>query len=256
MDLQGTKRSSSCRMDEYFNTAKAKIRPLKSGSDCSCLLKGNVMKKVLALLMAVMMLLSAASCSIPVIGDFIESEESLGKTTNTAVAIASVMKDYLKNKKQEDLSLYGIELILNSDGNGSVKLYYTDKAPSEVSYSDITVAEVNSKTGHVERFSVARYEEDGLTPYRLVKESGAFDAGTLPVDSGKAITLSVHTFSNDTDFHYDYVQIMLSAPGGMEQYEVRLISMLNDVVYQCTVDAVSGSILAFSTGALAEEENA
>ncbi len=214
------------------------------------------MKKVLALLTAAMMLLSLASCSIPVIGDFIESEESLGKTNNTAVAIAGAMKDYLKNKKQEDLSLYGIELILNSDGNGTVKLYYSEKSPAEVAYSDVRVAEVDSKTGHVERFSDARYEEDGLAPYRLVKESEAFDGGTLPVDSEKAISVSVRSFSNDTEFHYDYVQIMLSAPGGMEQYEVQLISMLNDKVYQCTVDAVSGAVLASSAKALAEEDNA
>ena len=38
MVLQGTKRSASFRMGEYFNTAKTKILPLKSGSDYSCLL--------------------------------------------------------------------------------------------------------------------------------------------------------------------------------------------------------------------------
>lgn len=212
------------------------------------------MKKVVAMLMAVLMLLSLASCTIPVIGDFIESEESLGKTNNTAVTIAEAMKEYLKNKKKEGLSLYGIEMVLNSDGNGDVRLYYSDRSPEEVAYSDVRVAEVDSKTGHVERFSAAHYEMDGLTPYRLVKESAAFDAGSLPIDSEKAISAGVRAFSNDKEFHYDYVQILLSAPNGVEQYAVKYISMLNDVVYRCTVDAVSGTVLASSTGPLAEEE--
>ena len=213
------------------------------------------MKKVVALLMAAVMLLSLASCTIPVIGDFIESEDSLGKTNNTAVTIASAMKDYLKNKKKEGLSLYGIELVLNSDGNGDVRLYYSDQLPEKAAYSDVRVAEVDSKTGHVERFSAAWYEVDGLTPYRLVKESAAFDAGSLPIDSEKAISAGVRAFSGDQEFHYDYVQILLSAPNGIEQYEVKYISMLNDVIYRCVVDAMSGTVLASSTAPLAGEES-
>lgn len=211
-------------------------------------------KRAFALLMAALMLLAMSSCSIPIIGDFFQSEDSLGKTNNTAVTIAEAMKDYLKNKKKSDLSLYGMELILNSDGNGTVKLYYSGKSPENVAYSDIQVAEVDSKTGHVERFSKANYAKDGLNPYRMVKECNAFDAGTLPIDSEKAIAVGVRAFSTNLEFHYDYVQIELSAPSTLEQYEIRFISMLNDTVYYCTVDAVSGSVLSSSTGAL-EQEN-
>ncbi len=213
-------------------------------------------KRAIALLVAALLLLSMSSCSIPIIGDLYESEDSLGKTNNTAVTIAGAMKDYLKNKNKADLSLYGMELILNSDGNGTVKLYYSGKTPEKVAYSDIQVAEVDSKTGHVERFSNANYAKDGLTPYRMVKECNAFDAGTLPIDSEKAAAVGVRAFSNNLEFHYDYVQIELSAPGTLEQYEIRFISMLNDMVYYCTVDAVSGAVLASSTGALEQENNA
>lgn len=87
----------------------------------------------------------ASSCSIPVIGDLFESESSLGKTNNTAVTIAAAMKDYLKNKKKTDLALYGLEMILNSDGNGTVKLYYTAALPDKAAYSDIYVSELIPK---------------------------------------------------------------------------------------------------------------
>ncbi len=207
-------------------------------------------KKLLAVLMIIGTMLSMASCSIPLVGDFFESENSLGKTNNTAVSIAGAMKDYLKNKNKEDHALYGIEMILNSDSNGMVKLYYSAAAASEAEYSDIRVAEVDSKTGHVERFGKANYAKDGLLPYQLVKESDPFDGGSLPIDSGKAISAAVRAFSGNTDFHYDYVQICLSAPSGLEQYEIEFISMLNETVYYCTVDAVSGAVLASSTGSL------
>lgn len=211
------------------------------------------MKRLFAILLSCILLLSLASCTIPVIGDFIESEESLGKTNNTAVTIAAAMKEYLKSQKKGDASLYGVELILNSDGNGAVRLYYTEKAPKDAAYSDVLVAEVDSKTGHVERFSPARYAKDGLAPYQLVRERDAFDGASLPIDSEKAVSLGVRSFSNHAEFHYDYVQILLSAPGGLAQYEIKFISMLNDTVYRCTVDAVSGAVLSSDTVLLTEE---
>ena len=196
---------------------------------------------ILALLLAALLALNA--CSIPIIGDFIKSESSLGKTNNTAVTIADAIKGFLESKNKEHFSLYGMELILNSDGNGMVKLYYTGSLPEKAEYSDVWVAEVDSKTGHVERFERADYAKDGLTPYRLVREGAAFDAASLPIDSGKATGIGVKAFSTDMDFHYDYVQMELSAPEGVEQYDIRFISMLNDTVYACRVDAVSGALL-------------
>ena len=207
-------------------------------------------KKLLAVLMIICIMLSMASCSMPLIGDFFESENSLGKTNNTAVAIAEAMRDYLKFKNKEDYALYGIEMVLNSDSNGMVRLYYSGASAGEAEYSDIYVAEVDSKTGHVERFGKANYAKDGLLPYQLVKESDPFDGGSLPIDSGKAISAASRAFSGNTDFHYDYVQVCLSAPNGLEQYEIEFISMLNATIYYCTVDAVSGAILASSTGLL------
>lgn len=196
---------------------------------------------LLALILAIVLCLS--SCSIPIIGDFIQSDSSLGKTNNTAVAIAEAMKDYLKSKKKAHFSLYGMELILNNDGNGIVRLYYTGETPESAEYSDVYVAEVDSKTGHVERFERADYAKDGLTPYRMVREGVAFDAATLPIDSNKAISIGVKSFSSDLEFHYDYVQLTLSTVDSYEQYEIRYISMLNDIVYSCRVDAVSGKLL-------------
>ena len=207
-------------------------------------------KSIFAFLLAVSMLFSLSSCTVPILGDFFESEESLGKTNNTSVTIAGAMKEYLVKKNKEDLSLYGVELVLNSDGNGTVKLYYAAESPDQVDYSDIQVAEVDSTTGHVERFSKADYAQDGLIPYQMVKECSAFDAATLPIDSEKAISKGVRAFSNDLDFYYDYVQIELTAPNTLEQYSIRFISMLNDTVYYCTVDAVNGAVLTSSVGVL------
>ncbi len=202
------------------------------------------MKKKLSLfVLLIVAVICMSSCSIPIIGDFIQSDSSLGKTNNTAVTIADAMKGYLEGKNKEHFALYGMELILNSDGNGTVKLYYTGALPEEAEYSDVYVAEVDSKTGHVERFGRADYAKDGLTPYRLVREGRAFDASSLPIDSGKATGVGVKAFSTDSDFHYDYVQIELSSSGSVEQYDIRFISMLNDAVYTCRVDAVSGSLL-------------
>ncbi len=41
MAWRDTKRSEYFRIREYFNNAKTKIHPLKSGSDYSCLLMHN-----------------------------------------------------------------------------------------------------------------------------------------------------------------------------------------------------------------------
>lgn len=213
------------------------------------------MKKSFLALLAALVLISLSSCSVPIISDFVQSDESLGKTNNTAVPIAAAMKEYLQAKNKEDLFLYGIEMILNSDGNGTVKLFYTKKTPEEAEYSDIYVAEVDSRTGHVERFSKADYAEDGLTPFELVKYGNAFDAATLPVDSEKAISAAAQAFSNNQDFHYDYVQVELSMTGALEQYEIRFISMLNDRTYLCMVDAVNGAVLESSSGALVRESD-
>lgn len=70
------------------------------------------------------------------------------------------------------------------------------------------------------------------------------------MDSEKAISSGVKAFSTNLEFYYDYVQIALSAPGELEQYEIRFISMLNDTVYYCTVDGVNAAVLASSVGAL------
>ena len=207
-------------------------------------------KKVLSFVLLVVLVMMLNSCTLPIIGDFIESDESLGKTNNTAVTIAEAMKDYLVKKNRTDLSLYGIEMNLNSDGNGTVKLYYSKVIPEKLSYSAVYVAEVDSTTGHVERFSKADYSKDGLTPYQAVSVGIAFDAGSLPIDSEKAVSLGVHSFAADLDFHYDYVQIILSAPNDLEQYDIRYISMLNDKVYYAAIDAVSGSVISTSIGAL------
>ncbi len=205
------------------------------------------MKRIIALLIILGLMLSVCcSCSLPIISDFIKSDESLGKTNNTAVAIAAAMDQYLIKKKKESLSLYGMELILNSDGNGTVKLYYAAKAPQDIEYTDLYVGVVNSKTGHVERFSKAKFEDDGILPYEMVKSGVPFSAANLPIDSEKAISVGSRKFSADSEFHYDYVQMKLSAPNGQEQYEIQYISMLNDKIYHCTVDAVSGTALASS----------
>lgn len=199
---------------------------------------------IFAILSVALIFLSSCSGSIPIIGDFIKSDSSLGKTNNTAVTIADAMKDYLESQGEEDCALYGMELILNSDGNGTVKLYYTDETPENAEYSDVYVAEVDSKTGHVEHFDSADYAKDDIKPYQFVREGCSFDAASLPIDSNKAISKGVKAFSSDTDFYYDYVQMDLSAMEGAERYDIRFISMLNDTVYLCTVDAVSGSVLS------------
>ncbi len=198
-------------------------------------------KKFFALGIAIAILLGMTSCNL------IESNNSLGKTNNTAVTIAKAMEGYLGKKKKDDFSLYGIEMMLNSDSNGSVKLYYSAASSDRAEYADIYVAEVDSKTGHVERFEKANYAKDGLIPYQFVKENDAFDAATLPIDSGMALSVATRAFSTAADFYYDYIQIQLVCIEGVEQYEIRLISMLNDLVYCCSVDAVSGGVLSTST---------
>ncbi len=208
------------------------------------------MKKFAALLLILATLISLSACNIPIISDFIKSDSSLGKTNNTAVTIAAAMNEYLKAKNKEDMVLYGIEMALNADGNGTVLLYYTAALPESAEYSDIYVAEVDSKTGHVQRFSNANYTNDGIVPYQMVKEGQVVRVDSLPIDSGKAISNGVKAFSGNQDFQYDYIEIAIFSSNGLEQYEIRFISMLNDLVYYCTVDGVSGAVLASSTGAL------
>lgn len=200
-----------------------------------------MMKKFFVFAVAVAILLGMTSCSL------IEPSNSLGKTNNTAVTIAKAMEGYLAKKKKDNYSLYGIEMMLNSDSNGSVKLYYSAVPSEKAEYADIYVAAVDSKTGHVERFEKANYAKDGLKPYQFVKENDAFDAASLPVDSGVALSVATRAFSTTADFYYDYIQVGLISVDGVEQYEIRLISMLNDLVYCCNVDAVSGNVLSVTT---------
>ena len=208
------------------------------------------MKKIVALITVLAMLLMMTACSVPVIRDLVGSENSLGKTNNTAVTIATARKDFLKSKNKEELVLYGMEMILNSDSNGAVLLYYSAALPEDASYSDLYVAEVDSKTGHVERFSKANYTQDGIAPYEMVKNGYAIQADALPIDSGKAISNGTKVFSGNLDFHYDYIEVTLTAPNGLERYDIEFISMLNDTVFYCTVDGVNGAVMASSTNVL------
>lgn len=211
-------------------------------------------KKLMALCVAVLVVFGFTSCSVPILDDFIVSEESLGKTNNTAATIGDAMKDYLALQEMEDCALYGIDMQLNSDANGYLKFYYCQTPPVDAEYSHIWVAEVNSKTAHVERFSKLNRELDGEDPYYMVKENDCFDAGSLPVDSDNAISFGIRSFSNDLEFQYDYVQMQLTAPNRKPVYEIRFISMLNDLVYCCTVDAVGGNVLAQAQEALEQED--
>lgn len=203
-------------------------------------------KRIVLPLLMVCVLLFFSSCSLPIIGDFFENDQSLGKTNNTAVTISEAMTDYLVKKNKENYLLHGIELTLNSDSNGVVKLYYSSVPAAQAEYSDIYIAEINSKTGYIERFDQAVYSKDGIDPYRLVKTTDAFDGASISIDSGKAMSNGVRAFSGEAEFHYDYVSMSLTVSEGIEQYAIQFISMLNDKVYSCNVDAVSGTILSIS----------
>ena len=201
-------------------------------------------KRIVLPLLLICILLLLTSCSLPIIGDFFENDKSLGKTNNTAVTISEAMSDYLVKNNKGKFSLHGIELSLNSDSNGTVKLYYSSVSADQAEYSNIYIAEINSKTGYVERFEKAIYSKDGIEPYRLVKTTDAFDGASIPVDSGKAMSIGVRAFSGEPEFYYDYARILLTATDGFEQYSIQFISMLNDKVYSCNVDAVSGAVLS------------
>ncbi len=207
-------------------------------------------KRIVLPLLMVCVLLFFSSCSLPIIGDIFENDKSLGKTNNTAVTISEAMTDYLEKKNKENYLLHGIELTLNSDSNGVVKLYYSSVPAAQAEYSDIYIAEINSKTGYIERFDQAVYSKDGIDPYWLVKTTDAFDGASIPVDSGKAMSNGVRAFSGESEFHYDYVSMSLTVSDGIEQYAIQFISMLNDKVYSCNVDAVNGTILSTSIEAL------
>ncbi len=207
------------------------------------------MKRIVVLLTLVATLLMMSACSVPIIQDIIGSENSLGKTNNTAVTIATAMNEFLASKKKSDLVLYGVDMVLNSDSNGAVLLYYSAALPEVSEYSDIYIAEVDSKTGHVERFSKANYSKDGIKPYQTVKEGRAINVSALPIDSGIAISNASKAFISNADFYYDYIEVCLTAANN-EQYSIRFISMLNDMVYSCTVDAVSGTVLESSSETL------
>lgn len=203
-------------------------------------------KRIILPILIACILLLCCSCSLPLVGDIFENDKSLGKTNNTAVTISEVMTDYLTKKNKENYLLHGIELTLNSDSNGVVKLYYSSTSADQAEYSDIYIAEINSKTGYVERFDKAVYSKDGIEPYQLVKTTDAFDGASMPIDSGKAMSAGVRAFSGEAEFHYDYVSMLLTSSGGIEQYSIQFISMLNDKKYNCIVDAVSGAVLSAS----------
>ena len=133
-------------------------------------------------------------------------------------------------------------------------MYYSSTLPEDAAYSDIYVAEIDSKTGHISRFGKADYAKDGIKPYEAVKRGFPLNAASLPIESNKAITLGIKVFSGDLDFYYDFIQISLAYHNTVESYKIQFISMLNDKVYYCEVDAVNGTVLHSSVGSLEDRE--
>ena len=189
-----------------------------------------------ALLMSAVILVSFSGCSV-----FDTSKNSISKTSNTVATIYTALKENLELRGKKNYSLYGVKMTVNSENVGKYTYVYTNKRPDEMKYSDVLIVEVNNRTGRIEKCSAPDYAKYSTMPYDIIKSNMPIVPDSLYIDSDKAVSIAANAASRD-DFVYNYVDLTLKYTDGRVLYNIGHISLVNNCIYKCTVDAMTGSI--------------
>ncbi|MBQ6947079.1 MAG: hypothetical protein IJN42_03440 [Clostridia bacterium] len=172
------------------------------------------------------------------------SINSVGKNNTSAKKIvAEIEKDLLAEDPKNPFVLYGLEMSMDIEGIGKTKLYYTDKLPQDLKYSDITVITVDTRTGHIDSVDAADFVSLETTPYEFIVDGAPAMLSDWAKDSDEARKIAENTFYGEENFVYNYVKISAFVKNGIRQYEVTFISFVNQLQYICRIDGMTGNVI-------------
>ncbi len=199
------------------------------------------MKKKLAflalLVICVLMLTACNSLDLTI--------NTVGKNNTSAKKIAAeIEKDMLAENPESNYVLYGLEMSMDVEGIGKARLYYTDKLPQDLKYSDIKVITVDTRTGQIDSVSDADFLSMGTTPYSFIVNGAPAMLDDWSKDSEDARKIAENTFYGEENFVYNYVKISAAVLEEIRQYEVTFISFVNDTRYICRIDGMTGNVIS------------
>lgn len=170
-------------------------------------------------------------------------KSNVGKGANTVMTVYTAVNEMMKEKNKADYKLYGIRMLMNSENVGTFTYVYTDKRPDAMSYSDIFVVKVNNRTGNIEKMSAPDFADYGSAPYDMIKTAVPIDPSHFGVDSDTALkTASKAHFA--TGLTYNYIDANILYKDGLCVYEVKYISLVENLVYISVVDALTGTLIS------------
>ena len=173
------------------------------------------------------------------------SINTVGKNNTTAKKIAAqIEEDLTADKKENDYVLYGVDMSMDSEGIGKAQLFYTNKLPQDLKYSDITVVTVDTRTGKIDSVNDANFATMDVAPYEYVVNGAPLLLSEWKKDSEDARTVAENTFYGEENFVYNYVKISAAVVDELRQYEVTFISFVNRLQYTCHVDGMTGNVIS------------
>ncbi len=197
-------------------------------------------KKILIFTFCLAMMLGLTACST-----FSVSLKSVGKDGTGAKKMATAINEDIKSHKRGgDYVLYGIEMSMDTEGNGKARLIYTRKLMQELKYSDIMIVTVDMRTGRIETAKEADFATYGTLPYEIIVDGTPLMIESWKQDSSSALAVAQKTFFEEEDFVYNYVQVNARVKDGIGQYEITFVSLVKGLRYKCAVDGMSGAILS------------
>lgn len=192
------------------------------------------MKKLLCAVLTLLVIATFSGCSI--------GADSIGKTANSAMTVATELDSIFEARKKTGYDLYAIKMLVNSENVGKYTYIYTNKRPDSIRYSDILVVEVNNRTGKVEHFSAPDYETYGTEPYDIISGAMPIYPQYFGIDSTAAIKKAENEhFANH--FTYNYIETTICYKDGMSVYDIDHISLVNNCIYNTVIDTATGTVL-------------
>ena len=158
------------------------------------------MKRKIFLLCIWMMLFALLLCGC----DFYSiGKQTVGKANTTVQKMVPELQSVMDKNGYTDQRLYGIYMTLNDEKIGDVMLSYADKLPQEISYRDILLVHIDSRTGEIKSMGEPSYSEYGSMPYDFVSGAEPIDVSRWKYDSDAAITAAASAFTTENGFDYN-----------------------------------------------------
>ena len=196
-------------------------------------------RKIFVFILCLVTLLTVSGCSTLSL-----TLKSVGKDSTGAKKMATAINKDIKNRKRMgDYTLYGIDMSMDTEGNGKAHLIYTRKLLQELKYSDIMIVTVDTRTGKVESAKEADFATYGTLPYEVIVDGAPLMIESWKQDSTSAMAIAQKSFFEEDDFVHNYVQICTRVKDGIGQYDITFVSLVKGLRYECAVDGMSGAIL-------------